>query len=645
MVRGYWCAFAIAVLCSATGRADQTYVWPLDIPRVLTSSFAEYRDRGFHMGIDLRTGGIGRDVRALADGEVVRIRTSPNGYGKVVYLKLKNDYMVIYAHLSAFAPPLDEYVRAAQHVRKAYEVDLYPKAGQFPVTAGAFIAKSGQTGIGAPHLHFEIRDPQGHPISPRQLDITWPDRAPPEIRSVLVVPATPRTTINGDIVPVVLEARRNARGDYECDGVAFNGAIAFGVEAIDRDSAPSTRLGVAKVRTSTGDRDLFALNNERVSYARNRDGAVVYHPYFFEQGRFLVQWRWPGNDTEIYEKSPATGMLYSTEPPGTVQIQVADFLENAVTVTVPVRSEASRAFRIPHAQKATQGRVTFDTQGTWLTVTATFDGDERHTPFLNLGLPREKIMPLHRIDERTFRRNFLPTVEVKAFEVSVRHPRLSPEMTPFYAAWRGDPERVVDFGGLTVTILPGSPYGLMLLRADPVEVTSTRELRPRGDAYTLWHPATPVDEPIELAFAADPEWERCERIAVFRRNGAPSGWERLPTEFRDGKFHAEAVKLGTFALMEDVVRPSIANLRPQRSPNSRRPQIQATVDDQGSGIAKYSIAANGKWLLAELDPERRLLAWARDEELTPGKTELEFQVEDAAGNVARRTVDIVVPGP
>ncbi len=33
----------------------ETYCWPLDIPRQLTSSFAEYRPGRFHAGIDLRT--------------------------------------------------------------------------------------------------------------------------------------------------------------------------------------------------------------------------------------------------------------------------------------------------------------------------------------------------------------------------------------------------------------------------------------------------------------------------------------------------------------------------------------------------------------------------------------------------------------
>ncbi|HEO69823.1 MAG TPA: M23 family metallopeptidase, partial [Candidatus Hydrogenedentes bacterium] len=111
----------------AAGRAgaEDAYCWPLDLPRLLTSSFAEYRAGRFHAGIDLRTSGIGRDVRAPADGYVSRLRCSPWGYGKAVYLQLDDGHTVVFGHLDAFAEPLAQYVRDAQHAAERYTVDLY----------------------------------------------------------------------------------------------------------------------------------------------------------------------------------------------------------------------------------------------------------------------------------------------------------------------------------------------------------------------------------------------------------------------------------------------------------------------------------------------------------------------------------------
>ncbi|MFP4192555.1 MAG: M23 family metallopeptidase, partial [Candidatus Hydrogenedentota bacterium] len=99
---------AACVLFAAAGAAPQedTYHWPLDVDPVLTSSFGEYRTGRFHAGIDLRTYGIGQPVRAPEDGEVVRVRTSPYGYGKALYIRLADGNTAVFAHLDRFASPV-----------------------------------------------------------------------------------------------------------------------------------------------------------------------------------------------------------------------------------------------------------------------------------------------------------------------------------------------------------------------------------------------------------------------------------------------------------------------------------------------------------------------------------------------------------
>ena len=100
------------------GGSTGEYAWPLSLDPQLTSSFAEYRTGRFHAGIDLRTAGVGREVFAAGDGYVSRVRCSPYGYGKAVYLQLHDGNSAVYAHLSDFYPELAAFVRAEQH-RKA----------------------------------------------------------------------------------------------------------------------------------------------------------------------------------------------------------------------------------------------------------------------------------------------------------------------------------------------------------------------------------------------------------------------------------------------------------------------------------------------------------------------------------------------
>ena len=94
----------LILLSGAAAAAPSGYVWPLKLDPQLTSSFAEYRPGRFHAGIDLRTNGVGREVFAASDGYVSRVRCSPYGYGKAIYLQMNDGNSVVYAHLSSYYP-------------------------------------------------------------------------------------------------------------------------------------------------------------------------------------------------------------------------------------------------------------------------------------------------------------------------------------------------------------------------------------------------------------------------------------------------------------------------------------------------------------------------------------------------------------
>lgn len=76
-------------LLSATFAQGQKWTCssPLDIPLELAGSFAEIRSNHFHSGMDLRTEQReGLPVYCAADGYVSRIKISPFGYGKAIYV-------------------------------------------------------------------------------------------------------------------------------------------------------------------------------------------------------------------------------------------------------------------------------------------------------------------------------------------------------------------------------------------------------------------------------------------------------------------------------------------------------------------------------------------------------------------------------
>jgi len=186
MVRWFVGWLCVQLLSAGFAGAEAPYVWPLDLEsRYLTSNFLETRGGRFHTGIDLKTEErTGLAVRAVCDGWISRIKSEPGGYGKAVYLTDPTGHTFVYAHLERLADPLRQREQAAQAARGRYRIDLHLTADELPVRRGEVIALSGQTATDGPHLHFEVRGPDGSPLNPRLHGFATPDTIAPEILAV-----------------------------------------------------------------------------------------------------------------------------------------------------------------------------------------------------------------------------------------------------------------------------------------------------------------------------------------------------------------------------------------------------------------------------------------------------------------------------
>ena len=92
---------------------------------------------------------------------------------------------------------------------------------------------------------------------------------------------------------------------------------------------------------------------------------------------------------------------------------------------------------------------------------------------------------------------------------------------------------------------------------------------------------------------------------------------------------------GKYFLTKDSISPSI---KPINFSNekwvTRLTTLKLRIDDDFSGIKKYSASINGKWVLMEYEPKRKLLFF-EFEDVTFIKTELKLNlyVEDMVGNI------------
>ncbi len=135
----YYTAIALFIFLSVFTLRSQQYpdtffYHPLNIPVLLSGTFAELRPNHFHSGIDYRTQGVtGHKVYASESGYVSRIFVGPGGYGKAIYIAHPNGYTTVYAHLDEFYDEVSAYVKQQQYKREQFRMDLYPDANRFIV--------------------------------------------------------------------------------------------------------------------------------------------------------------------------------------------------------------------------------------------------------------------------------------------------------------------------------------------------------------------------------------------------------------------------------------------------------------------------------------------------------------------------------
>jgi hypothetical protein len=211
---------ALLLLAPLAGSAEAAWPWPVPTdPPAITGTFMESRETRFHTGLDIRTGGrTGWPVQSPVAGDVRRIRCSSRGYGLALYVEAASGHTVVFAHLDRFFGPAARRLAAAQAASGRYEQDLAIAPGEIPVTVGEVVALSGETGTGAPHLHLEVRDAGQRPLNPADF-LDLPDRVPPEVLAVRLVPLDAEAPFEIELAP---GSTTPARGVWQVEVLAVD---------------------------------------------------------------------------------------------------------------------------------------------------------------------------------------------------------------------------------------------------------------------------------------------------------------------------------------------------------------------------------------------------------------------------------------
>jgi hypothetical protein len=321
-----------------------TYLWPTNASDYMSATFGETRAAHFHAAIDVGTWGQqGFEVYASRDGIVSRIGVSPTGYGNVIYMKHEDGSYSMYAHLRDFVPKLRALVDSVRFLNYRADFDQNLESYQIRFNKGDVIAYSGDTGIGPPHLHFELRTPFNNPFNPLLAGVHVPDKAPPRITGISVEPISLNATVNGRKSIQTITTRGSGR-IFEFNTITTSGTIGLGVDASDRSDAMRNVYAVYELKLTINDSlyfhskaDSFDIKKARMMFL-DRVYPVLREQRKGYQRLFIRD----GNQNAFYEDVGHNGMI--TLPPGTYQakIEAADYYGNRSTATGRIRVVESK---------------------------------------------------------------------------------------------------------------------------------------------------------------------------------------------------------------------------------------------------------------------------------------------------------------
>lgn len=320
----------IIALCLSTS-FSQDYLWPTSASTYMSSSFCEFRDGHYHSAIDIKTWlREGYPVYAVEDGFIERIRVSPFGYGKVLYLRLKDGNIAVYAHLQRFTKMIDKKIREKQLHNQQYRIDWNPK--NMNVKKGDIVAYTGRTGIGLPHLHFEIRNKKNNPINPQAFYPQIKDEIRPRLQKIALVPMSRGATINGEYLPQIFSLTYIKDGIYIIKNpLKTNGNIGIAIMGYDQADDVSNKYGFYQTIMEVEGEEIFHITYDRLHFSTTSHiYTETYYPFWVDlEEVFHKLYIEPFNPLHHYKRYAHTdGTIHVHNKPVDFSIIVRDFKGN-----------------------------------------------------------------------------------------------------------------------------------------------------------------------------------------------------------------------------------------------------------------------------------------------------------------------------
>ena len=146
---------------------------------------------------------------------------------------------------------------------------------------------------------------------------------------------------------------------------------------------------------------------------------------------------------------------------------------------------------------------------------------------------------------------------------------------------------------------------------------------------SIKHKYIPLFKNIEIRFTPDSSIQNKEHARIYGTNSKGGRSYIVGGEWQDDVLVFKTKKLGDFGIFEDTKKPIVKIVK--RTSKS----IQCSINDRGSGISSFRATIDGKWLLMNYNPKKKLLSSETLEKNGSLKGEFVLEVWDGANNVSK----------
>ena len=309
------------ILNSTQLKSQEKHHWesPLKIPLILSGTFGELRSNHFHSGIDFKTNKeTGIPIFASASGYVSRIKVSPTGFGKAIYIAHENGLTTVYAHLENFNKEISQYILQKQYDLKTFSLDLTIDSNKFKIEKGDNIGYTGNSGSSSgPHLHFEIRNTKTqHPLNPMNWDFEIKDTKKPIIESVFIY------KLNDPL---------NIEKENMINQKVITGQFSFGIKTYDLLDLAENKNGINTIKIYLDNQLYYHYEIQEFSFNETKyiNSLIDYKEYKKSKQRIYKCYVEKNNQLSVYKKIINNGIFKDLdEGAHSIKIIVEDSYKN-----------------------------------------------------------------------------------------------------------------------------------------------------------------------------------------------------------------------------------------------------------------------------------------------------------------------------